>query len=331
MNTASASQLARIHQCPGSVRLSEGVTQAATPEMRAGTLLHDDICKTWKDRTHTPDPENAEAVAWAVALLDELAAKGYVIEVERSLAVETSGGMTITGTADVVATLTAKDDPAVCDEIMVIDWKAQADGGRSEDYRDQLETYGYLAAAWLNAAMPRRVVAATAYPRQQRMGELLTLDVGDIARRLNRTGREVAIALEGAANRVSLTPGPECWRCPARTVCPAYRSAVSATIAGAADDDVAALLRNVKDAGKFLDDVKAAIKLRVQAAGGTITTPTGEVYMKRMVRTAKPSAEAILDYLRQHEMSELVADIEREFATLPAVVVEYPDLRRAKK
>jgi hypothetical protein len=287
--TFSGSQYARIRQCPGSIRLARhhDVQQPTSDEMRAGTALHAEIASVWLTARQQADVIHPVAgVRWAFALLKALEADGFHVTVEQSHHV-TVAGCLLTGTLDVRAVKFGDD--ANIDEMRVIDWKSQADGGESEDHRPQLEVYGFLARSWATVGRIGKVTVQTAYPTQGRLGEPLVLR-NEVAGEIETVAKRVVEMESAPLDRLDLTPGAECGYCPARTVCPARKFAVGATLQGVDWNDLPMVLKRVREAEKFVEEVKAAVKLRLQDQADQMqTTDSGSIYMKRFPRVASPS------------------------------------------
>lgn len=325
----SASSFSRVMQCPGSVYLSEGVTQPATPAMIDGTVAHWKIAQAWRKQS----TEGCDAATmWALDTLHALEADGWHVQVERALSV-TRSGVILSGTLDVL--LTKFRDGGGVDELRVIDWKGGEDAtADSHDHLPQLTVYGYVARSWAGGDSSTKVTAQTAYPAQQRLGRLLIASGGFPD--LERACDAVAALKDAPKNRLSLVPGDECGGCPARTICPARRFALAEVVSDGpvalGGDDLPAMLAKVRAAEKFIEEVKAAIKARLlELPNCEQTTDAGTIYMKRSTRAASPSYRAAVEWLEAHGFGAAVAAMKEEFALLPSVKVEHPELRRAKK
>jgi hypothetical protein len=329
MTTISGSSFARIHQCPGSVRITEGLTQPASPEMLNGTIGHWKIAEAWK--AQSTDGLSGPSV-WALSILRSLEADGFHVQVERHLSV-TLHGVTNTGTVDVLATKFRPEGGV--EEVRVLDWKMTEDKtADTEDHLPQLIDYGYLARSWARGDASTKITVQAAFPNQQRLGSLVIAS-GEMGA-VERTLEAVAALKDAPLNRQALVPGKECGNCPARTTCPAHRFAIARVTLEPTTvldgDDLPRLLQQVRAGEGFLEDLKKAIKLRLATMEGEQqTTESGSIYMKRFVRDASPSFKAATEWLKSKGRQDLVDEMAKDFAMLPSVPVEYPELRKVKK
>lgn len=206
MNTIRASALNLARACPGSWRLREERGAAPpTPAMLEGTRMHRELAEG-------STPEARDFVAHVLAELAKLGCAPEArisVEVPGAISLDADGTLSVTGTADVVAS--SGGDVGTC---LVLDYKSGSGAGLEPIARDlQMLTYGVMFRA---GAVVRLQIAFEDGAYRVVRHDLLA--ISDLLEAFEVIATVARAALEPDA---PLLPGAHCAHCRSRSACPA--------------------------------------------------------------------------------------------------------------
>lgn len=280
MLTVHCSALPRVLHCPASLVAPGLVVEGKNEAASIGSAVHEALAS----RVRGGQPDIAEIAAkhgiskdavfplyfTGSRIWEEYAGGLAVIGTEMKLSSEFEDGITLQGTADVVARAHQEAKPT----LLIVDWKS----GKEGNYEDQLKGYAVMAAKdWPSRAIKLMVV----YLRDQ-VVEIVDVDPAE-------AGRDLSDRLQWAVEHQDrFCPSYEsCAYCPRQIECPGRTALVRQAVLDLstieqklntlAPASLAALYPKAKLLEKVLDHYHATLRNAAAVAPGGLPIGDGRV------------------------------------------------------
>ena len=294
----SPSRLQRLHACPGSYRMEQGLPDVSGADAERGTRLHE-ACAT----LHMAglSPEELNLAAKALKARESVMIEGAELHTEEHLTIrdpETDAVLT-EGTADVVIVHEG--------EALVADYKFGASPVPPASKNLQLAAY---ALGVMQRYQVRQVTARIIQPlASDGGGEAYTFTRPDAILRNIRS-----IIARCKADSVTLCPGDHCTYCRAFRMCPAARARMGAVVPAGDTlpgiptdaDALSDLWARCKLAERYISAVKAKLTETMDANGGRCGRWAWKEVPGRREITDLPAAFAAVSvYLSQADFLSL--------------------------